>query len=422
MLLGRALRKGLSFEGTTGLRTLLRGGASTSSGVRVSPDRATTAQAVYSATGLIAESIGSMPVRFIERDDTARKPVRPPVARALWEKPNPQQFPVHFWESNVLSMLLWGNAYVYPRRTNGGDVRELWPLDPDRITEIESNERPDGSVATRYHVEGLGELVNEPGAPPALIHIPNLTKPGRLKGMSPIEEMAELVGISLSSQQYAGKFLGDGVYLSGVIETTASLDRKQARDLQQGFIADHGGPGKTGSVGVLSGGASFKQLTIPPAQLQFLEQQQMTDRKIAGIYRVPPHMVGDVERSTSWGSGIEEQSIQFVQHTLMPIIRKLESAFEATLLAGTPYEMKFVTQGLLRGDSKSQEAFFRGLWNIGVLSGDDIRALMDMGPLPDGQGQRYYVPVNMMPAGEPAADLESRARLWLALRAEARAE
>lgn len=421
-MLGRALRKGISFEGTTSLRTLLRGGSSTSSGVKVGPDRATTAQAVYSATSLIAESIGSMPVRFVERDDADRKPSRPPVAQALWGRPNSQQFPVHFWESLVLSMLLWGNAYVYPRRSNGGDVLELWPLDPDRVTEIESVERAGGQVATRYRVEDLGELMNEPGQPAQMIHIPNLMKPGRLRGMSPIEEMAELVGISLSSQQYAGKFLGDGVYLSGVLEVQGNLDPKKARDLRDGFIADHGGPGKTGSVGVLSGGATFKQLTIPPAQLQFLEQQQMTDRKIAGIYRVPPHMVGDVERSTSWGSGIEEQSIQFVRHTLMPIIRKLETAFEGTVLAGTPYEMRFVTGGLLRGDSKAQEAFFRGMWNIGVFSQDDIRALLDMGPLPDGQGATYYVPVNMMPAGETAAALEQRARLWMALRAEARAE
>ena len=138
-----------------------------------------------------------------------------------------------------------------------------------------------------------------------------------------------------------------------------------------------------------------------------------TDRRISSIYRVPPHMVGDVEGSTSWGSGIEEQTVQFVQHTITPILRKVEEALEGSLLAGTDYELRFVLSGLLRGNVAARTAMYSALWNIGALSADDIRALEDLPPVPNGAGSTYYAPLNMSPAGTPPPALTQQAALLL---------
>jgi HK97 family phage portal protein len=317
-------------------------------------------------------------------------------------------------ESAVMSQLLWGNVYLFPRRDRAGRVVELWPIDPDRVEAADTFETPGGAIGVRFRVSDMGELDNVPGQPVALIHVPHMTLPGRVLGVSPIEQLAELVGMSLSSQEHAARFLGEGVHMAGVIESPGNLDGAKARELQQSFRMMYGGPKNSGRVGVLTGGASFHQLTIPPAELQFLEQMKYSDQKIASLYRVPPHMVGDITNSTSWGSGIEEQTIQFVQHTLLPIIRKLEESFERSLLADTGYEMRFQVNGLLRGNIAARSAFYSALWNIGALSDDDIRAFEDLPPIPDGAGSTYYVPLNMTPAGQ-AAD-EQRNALIDALR------
>jgi HK97 family phage portal protein len=133
--------------------------------------------------------------------------------------------------------------------------------------------------------------------------------------------------------------------------------------------------------------------------MQFLEQMKYSDQKIASIYRVPPHMVGDISNSTSWGTGIEEQAIQFVRHTLLPIIRKLEEGFEASLLTGTQFQMRFVTNALLRASTAARADFYTKLWQMGVINADEIRGLEEMAPQANGTGATYYVPMNYAPAG-----------------------
>lgn len=383
------------------------GGKPTAAGIRVSPSHSMTASSVFSATSLRADTVASLPMRFIRRDDKTRTPELPDVARVLWSgRPNPQQTTGSFIASVILSKLLWGNAYIYPRRSNGGDVAELWPLDPDRV-EVE----PLGDQgALRFKVQDFKEIDNVPGKPFGIIHVPHLTLPGRYKGLSPIEAQAELIGMSLSSQEHAARFLGDGVHMTGVIEAPAGTKKDEAREMVTGFSQMHAGPKRAGRVGVLVG-STFRPLAIPPNELQFLEQMKYSDAKIAsGIYRVPPHMIGDTEKTTSWGTGIEEQSIGFVRHAVMPDVKALEEAFESTLLADTGYEMRFNVNALLRGAMAARATFYQTLWGMGVLNADDIRANEDLPPIPDGKGQDYYVPLNFIPAGTDPASVPSAAK------------
>lgn len=219
--------------------------------------------------------------------------------------------------------------------------------------------------------------------------------------MSPIEVLAELVGMSLSSQEHAARFLGDGVHMSGIIEGQPGTTREKAKEITEGFQQIHAGPKRAGRVGFLAG-ATFKALSLPPNELQFLEQMKYSDAKIAsGIYRVPPHMIGDTEKTTSWGTGIEEQSIGFVRHAILPDVRALEEGFETTLLAGTAYQMRFNVNALLRGATAVRGAFYHDMWNMGVFNADEIRAFEDMPPQPNGVGQIYHVPLNTVDAAAP---------------------
>lgn len=418
-MLGRALRKALTINATE--RPFLHDhGYVTVAGVRVSASSALRASAVWSATSLIAQTIAALPIRFLLRDDESRTPQRPPEARVLWDRPNPYQTTTPFIETVILSHLLWGNTYIVPRYRNSGDAMELWPLDPERVTNVEAIESA-GAVGARFEVEGYKAVENLPGVRANMIHIPDVTAPGRIKGISRVEQLAELIGMSLSAQEHASRFLGDGVHMSGVIQSPKSLTQEQAKELWDGFQLRHAGPKKAGRWAVVSGGAEVKSLTISPAELQFLEQMKLSDRKIAGIYRVPPHMIGDIDSSTSWGTGIEEQTIQFIQHTLLPIIRKVEEAFESTLLAGTDYRMRFITAGLLRGAMKDRAEFYRVLFNMGALNDDEIRAFEDLGPLPDGLGKTYYVPMNIAPVGTDPADIPNAAKLMALMLSESRA-
>ena len=422
-MLGRVLQKGVTLALTARpFRILDSGGHSTAAGVTVSPTSALAASSVYSAASLIAQSIASLPVKFVIRGDESRKPIRPPEARVVWSRPNPLQTWRTLVESSVLSQLLWGNIYLYPRRNNAGEVFELWPIDPNRITAIDVTPDAEGRVGVTFSVIDFEDVRNEPGQPPRLIHIPDLTLPGQVKGLSRIEQHAELIGISLASQAHAARFLGDGVHMSGMIESPKPLRDAQAKELWEGFMRVHAGVSKAGSVGVLSDGATFKPISIPPSELQFLEQMKYSDQKIASLFRVPPHMVGDISSSTSWGTGIEEQTIQFIQHTLLPIMTKIEEAFEAALLSGTDVEMRFVVSGLLRGNLAARSAFYSAMFNIGVFSQDDIRALEDLAPLPDGRGRDHYVPLNFAPIGAGGAELPATAKLLLQLLGEGRHE
>jgi len=430
-MLGSAIRKAITvtmLPDERPVRRLLGGSVPTAAGVRVGPDVALTASAVYGAVTLTADTMASLPLRFLDEEDESRVPVKPADLSALTgRKVNAFQNRVDFIQTTYMSMLLHGEALLYPRWTNGGDCAELWPIDPQRVVEAERLDGESGSVGLRFRIDGWHEhdgwAENRPGRPVQLVHVPLHVLPGRIRGLSPIGVQAELIGMSLSSQEHAARFLGDGVHMTGTIETPADLDDADAKELWENFQRMHGGPKKAGRVGILTNGAAFKSVTIPPKELEFLEQMKLTDSRIhSAIYRVPPHLMGDTEKSTSWGTGIEEQTNNWVKFRLLSLAKKVEAAIESTLLAETRLTMRFAMNGLLRGVAKDRAEFYRILWNMGVLSQDDILGFEDMPPLPDGTGQQRYIPLNVVPLGETRDDasLQSRARLALELLSEGR--
>jgi HK97 family phage portal protein len=225
--------------------------------------------------------------------------------------------------------------------------------------------------------------------------------PGNDYGLSPVQVFAQSIGLALAAEQYGSKWFRDGASPSSVLETDASLDDDQVKRVQRNWITSHGGKRLPA---VLSGGFKWKPITITPEESQFLETRGFQVAEIARMFGVPPHMVGDVERSTSWGTGIEQQNIAFVTHTLLPWLTRIEQAFNRITPNGQ--FVKFNVNALLRGDLKSRYEAYQLALDSGFANPDEVRALEEMPPIPGGLGQKFRQPLNMAPLGyeppEPA--------------------
>ena len=365
----------------------------------VTPSSSMQRTAVYAATTIIAQSIGMLPVKFLERGDRSRTPQYPEAVRALWTEPNPDQTRSAFFETVTMSLLLWGNAYCVPVRDDRGNLIAIWPVDPDRVLEIRRG--ADGSTLI-YHVQGFdAPMVNTPGRAPQMLHLKGITMPGRVQGISPIMQAKLTIELNQSAEMHAARFLSQGVHMSGTIETPAELSQQQARELWDAFQLRHGGNEHAGKVGVLAGGATFKSASLPPAELQFLEEMEFSDKRIYSIFRVPAFLIGQaVEAGAYAGAGLEEQEKAFAKYTLQPWITKIEQGVEAAFLHGTATQMRFNMNAHLRPNARDRADFYTRMFQIGVFSRNDIREHEDMPPVENGD--TYYVPLNMVDSNAPA--------------------
>jgi HK97 family phage portal protein len=297
-----------------------------------------------------------------------------------------------------MSLLLWGNFYGIPVRNQRGDLIAVWPLDPDRIWEIK---RADDGATLLYYVNGFDTpLVNTPSMPQQMLHIKGLTLPGRVQGVSPITQARLTLDLNQSAEMHAARFLSNGVHMSGTIEVPTSLTKDQAEELWAAFQLRHGGNENAGKVGVLSGGATFKTISIPPSELQFLEQMEFSDKRIYSIYRVPAFLIGQaVEAGAYAGAGLEEQEKAFAKYTLQPWITKIEQAVESAFLRDTRIQMKFNMNAHLRPNTRDRADFYTRMWQIGVYSQNDIREKEDEAPIEGGD--TYYVPMNYSDSSIP---------------------
>ena len=259
---------------------------------------------------------------------------------------------------------------------------------------------PDGTRSVLYEVTAEDGTRRTLG-PMEMFHVQAFSLPGQLKGVPPLEMARNMIGAGLAGQEYGERFFAQGLGAAGVIEVPGDLTIEQARELKSDFAKANTGLRKQHLPPVLTAGAKWAQLSISPEQAQFLESRQFSVAEVARFYGVPPHMIGDVERSTSWGTGIEQQGIGFVTYTLMPWLERLEQAYTRHLLFRPGGFVKFNVSGLLRADLKTRmEAHAIGRqW--GWRSADEVRAFEDERPLPDGLGQSYMVPLNMAVMGGP---------------------
>jgi HK97 family phage portal protein len=342
---------------------------------------------VFSAISLISDTISTLPVDAYQRIDGNRKPYRP---RPSWvDQPDVDQTRQGHYQSVLVSLLIWGNAYVRIFRNSRGDVVNLVALDPQKMEVSRS------AIGRKlFHYEGEEKALTSD----EVMHLTDLLEPGAIIGVSRVERLREALGLGIALQNFAAAFFGQGVTGALVAEVPGNLTPDQARQLSDSLNNKHGGWRKSGKALIATGGTTVKDMTVKNDQSQFIESRRFFVEEVARLFNVPLSMM-DVPGAQSYASS-EMNAIQFVTHTLRPFIEKLEWSY-SRLLPEQAF-LKFNVDGLLRGDFNSRiTAYSTGLQS-GFMSINDVRRIEDMTPV-DG-GDVYRVPlanVNLSAANLP---------------------
>lgn len=366
-------------------------GGSGTEAVPVTQSSALGLSTVWACVRLLSSTVSRMPVDTLINVDGVPKAYREPrwLRRPILGNPNFDRL-AHFTQA-MTSLLFDGNLFVATPRDDSGDVSELYVLDPNRVEITGSISSPGYKVSTdRGQVEY---------GPMEVLHRPLIVMPGSSRGISPLESARQVISLGLSAQEYGTRFFTQDARPGGYIAVPAG-SKTSADELRDGWVNAHAGPTNWHKPGVLVGGAEFKSLGITNQQSQFLETRGFQTAEVARVYGVPPHLVGDVERSTSWGTGIEEMTLGFLTYTVNDYLVLLESAYSSIVPNPNSY-LRFNRNSILRGRAGDRADFYQKLWGMGALSPDEVRAKEDLPPLPDGDGDRYYVPLNYRPADEP---------------------
>ncbi|SCY25519.1 phage portal protein [Alkaliphilus peptidifermentans] len=358
----------------------------TSSGKMVNEKTAMQTTTVYACVRILSETIASLPLHTYKRTDRGKeKALDHPIYYLLHDEPNPEMTSFVFRETLIGHLLLWGNAYAQIIRDGRGKVMALYPLMPDKMTVHRSEA---GELYYIYNKEGQEHILRNW----EVLHIPGLGFDG-LVGYSPIAMAKNAIGMAIATEEYGANFFNNGANPGGVLEHPGIL--KDPERVRKSWNSVYGGSGNAHKVAVLEEGMSFKPIGIPPEQAQFLQTRKFQLNEIARIFRIPPHMIGDLEKSSF--SNIEQQSLEFVKYTLSPWLSRWEMAMKKALLSPSEkkdYFIKLNVEGLLRGDYKSRmEGYATGIQN-GFLSPNDVRELEDLNTIE--HGDVYAVNGNML--------------------------
>lgn len=368
------------------------GGQETNAGVRVNEATAMQSTAVYACVRILSETLASLPLPVYQRLEGGGKERAPnhPLYTVLHDIANDEMTSYTLRETLMSHLLLWGNAYAEIEWNNAGEVRALWPLRPDQTLPQRNAE----TQKLEYHtILPDGTQVILPFE--RVLHIPGLGFDGII-GYSPIAMAKQAIGLSLATEEFGARFFSNGAHPSGIVEYPGKLSDQAYERYKKDVEEKHQGLGKSHRIMILEEGLKYHQVGIPPEDAQFLETRKFQLNEIARIYRVPPHMIGDLDRATF--SNIEHQSIEFVVHTVRPWLVRWEQAIKLKLF--TPLERRrffaeFVVDGLLRGDIKSRYDAYAVARQNGWMSANDIRELENQNPIPGGDV--YLVNGNMVP-------------------------
>ena len=339
--------------------------------------------AVYSAVSLIADTISTLPLDCFIRIDGQRRAFRP---KPEWvEKPDIALPRVAFYNSVIVSLLLDGNAFVRVFSNRAGAVVNLVVLNPKTV-EVKRN----GQGRLVFEVQGE----DKPLAQDEMIFIPDVLRPGTIRGVSRVEALKENFGLALALEKFASTFFGNGTNLSGVIEVDQNLTAEQANNLRNGFDQAHRGWRKGHRTGILSGGAKFKTTQVDPEGSQSIEARRLAVEDVARAFNIPAHML-NIPGTTSYAS-VEQNNLQFITHTLRPIVQKLEDAFSPLMTRYPGGETAFVKwnlDGLARADIQTRTAAYSTMIQMGAMSINDVRRLEDMSDIDDPAAQNVRVPL-----------------------------
>ena len=365
----------------------------TTSGKPVNERTAMQTTAVYACVRILAEAVASLPLHVYEyQDDGGKKLVHDhPLYYLLHDEPNPEMTSFVFRETLMSHLLIWGNAYAQIIRDGAGRVLGLYPLLPDKM-DVQRDDR--GNI---YYVYSRNSdenpMFKEYGdirlKAEDVLHIPGLGFDG-LIGYSPIAMAKNAVGMTLACEEYGASFFANGANPGGVLEHPGVL--KDPSKVRESWNSVYRGVNNAHKIAVLEEGMKYQQIGIPPEEAQFLETRKFQINEIARLYRIPPHMVGDLDKSSF--SNIEQQSLEFVKYTLDPWVIRWEQSLQRSLLRPGEkgkYFIKLNVDGLLRGDYQSRMNGYAVGRQNGWFSANDIREMENMNPIPDEQGGNLYL-------------------------------
>ena len=379
-------------------------GGSTS-GKAVTERSAMQMTAVYSCVRILAEAVAGLPLnlyRYTE-DGGKEKAIDHPLYLLLHDEPNPEMSSFVFRETLMTHLLLWGNAYAQVIRNGKGEVIALYPLMPNKMTVDRDSQ---GQLYYSYQ-RGTDEAIRDKNQtvilrPSDVLHIPGLGFDG-LVGYSPIAMAKNAIGMAIACEEYGAKFFANGAAPGGVLEHPGTI--KDPQRVRESWQSTFGGSGNANKIAVLEEGMKYTPIGISPEQAQFLETRKFQINEIARIFRVPPHMVGDLEKSSF--SNIEQQSLEFVKYTLDPWVVRWEQSITRALLTQTEkarYFVKFNLEGLLRGDYESRMNGYATARQNGWMSANDIRELENLDRIPAEEGgDLYLINGNMLPLCQAGA-------------------
>ena len=361
------------------------------SGKAVNARTAIQMSTVYACVRVIAETIASLPLHVYESNEGgSAKAVKHPLYHLIHDEPNPEMTSFVWRETMLTHLLLWGNSYSQVIRNGRGQVVGLYPLLPDYM-EVDRDSK--GVLTYKYtNAEGVSRWLR----PEDVLHIPGLGFDGII-GYSPVAMEKNAIGLGISAEEYGNKFFSNGARPSGILTHPNTV--KDPAALRASWNAAYGGTSNASRVAVLEEGMTFTPLSMPNNEAQFLETRRFQVEEICRIYRVPPHMVGDLSRATF--SNIEHSSIDFAVHTIRPWLVRIEQAMNRALFPDREkgrFYVQFNLDGLMRGDYKSRMEGYAIARQNGWMSANDIRELENQNPIPvEEGGAAYLCNGNMIP-------------------------
>jgi HK97 family phage portal protein len=364
------------------------GGRPGTAGQTVTETSAMRFSAVWRCVALISQVSSSLPLHVYQDPGRERVDTRD----NLLDDPHPELPALEVWRLSYVHRCLWGNSYAQKIRNRAGQVVELWPITPDRVQVGLSR-----ATGTERPVK-VFRVFDDWGAEHALtsneiLHIPALGYDG-VCGLSPIRAAAEGIGMGLAAEKYGAKLFGSGSTMSGILQVEQRLTKDQADALKARWQAKVGGVENAHEIAVLDNGATFESITMPNKDSQFIESRQFQIGEVARYFGIPQFLIGETSKSTSWGTGLEQQALAFVVYDLAPgWLSPTEARLNKELLRPRNQKAEYSVEGLLRGDTSARGAFYRVMREVGAFSANDIRALENRPPIEGGD--TYLQPANL---------------------------
>jgi len=350
----------------------------------ITNDKALTLTAVWCAIRLLAESVSAMPISVFTKQDNGDKieDVKNPIYNLLKFKPNFYQDKVTFFEYMMLSILTEGNSYVKIIRNNSGTPTQLIPLNPNDVTVVVKDNE------LFYQINNFGVLDSSD-----ILHIKTLTDDG-ITGISPLQQCAKSLKWSESLEEFGNTFFANGAKPSSILQTDRALSDSALTRLKSSFNNSYANLKNSNSTIVLEEGLTFKPLSLSPDQSQFLASREFSIAEVARIFRVQPHLLMDLTKSSF--NNIEMQSQEFLTYTLMPYINRIEAQLNLKLFRSNQLGKTFVefnVNGLLRGDAKTRSEAYRTAITNGYMSINEVRRKENLNGI-DG-GDKHFMQLNM---------------------------